>query len=119
MRVLLDTNIVIHRENIRVTSSTIGQFFYWLDKLHCEKLIHPLSVSELRKYQNPQMQELYDAKLAAYTQMKNIASQTDDFKCLLENASETDNDMIDNQLLFEVYCGRADILITGRPQDAA
>lgn len=112
MRALLDTNIIIHRENIRATNPTIGQLFYWLDRLHYEKLIHPLSVSELRKYRNPQMQELYDAKLAAYTEMKNIATQTDEFKELLDNAPKTVNDSIDNQLLFEVYCNRVDILIT-------
>ena len=54
MRALLDTNIIIHRENTIVTSQTIGQLFYWLDKLHYEKLIHPLSMNELRKLHNPQ-----------------------------------------------------------------
>lgn len=112
MRSLLDTNIIIHRENIRATNPTIGQLFYWLDRLHYEKLIHPLSVSELRKFQNPQMQELYDAKLAAYTTMRSIAPQTEEFRRLLEDTPKTENDIIDNQLLFEVYCGRVDILIT-------
>lgn len=112
MRVLLDTNIVIHRENTQVTSLTIGKLFYWLDKLHYEKLIHPYTVGELRKYQNPQMQALYDAKLDAYTTMKSIATQTDAFTELLNDIPKTDNDRIDNQLLYEIYCGRADILIT-------
>ena len=112
MRALLDTNIIIHRENTIVTSRTIGQLFYWLDKLHCEKLIHPLSMNELRKLRNPQMQALYDAKLSAYTQMQTIARQTDEYITKLNDTPKTDNDKIDNQLLFEVYCGRADILIT-------
>lgn len=112
MRVLLDTNIIIHRENIIVTNQTIGQLYYWLDRLHYEKLIHPLSVAELRKYQNPQMQKLYDAKLSAYTMMKSIAPQTEQFQSLLNGAPKTNNDVVDNQLLYEVYCGRADILIT-------
>lgn len=112
MRALLDTNIVIHRENIVATNSTIGQLFYWLDRLHYEKLIHPLSVSELRKYQNAQMQSLYDAKLSAYTEMKSIAPQSDEFKRRLGNSVKTANDVIDNQLLNEIFCGRADILIT-------
>ena len=112
MRALLDTNIIIHRENTIVTSRTIGQLFYWLDKLHCEKLIHPLSMNELRKLRNPQMQALYDAKLSAYTQMQTIARQTYEYITKLNDTPKTDNDKIDNQLLFEVYCGRADILIT-------
>ncbi len=112
MRALLDTNIIIHRENTIVTSQSIGQLFYWLDKLHYEKLIHPLSMNELRKFHNPQMQALYDAKLSAYTKMQTIAQQTEEYIVKLNDIPKTDNDMIDNQLLFEVYSGRADILIT-------
>ncbi len=112
MRALLDTNIIIHRENTMATSKTIGQLFYWLDKLHYEKLIHPLSMGELRKYHNKAMQELYDAKLPAYTLMKTIAPQSAAFIADLNDSPKTDNDRIDNQLLNEVYSGRADILIT-------
>ena len=112
MRALLDTNIIIHRENTRVTNQSIGLLYYWLDKLHYDKLIHPYSVRELRKYSNPNMQELYDTKLASYVEMKTIANQTKEFIDLLREAPKTENDEIDNQLLCEVYLGRADILIT-------
>lgn len=112
MRALLDTNIIIHRENIKATNYSIGQLFHWLDNLHYDKIIHPYTVNELRKYSNEQMQTLYDAKLSAYTQMKNVAPQTDEFIQFLNDTPKTNNDIIDNQLLFEVYCGRADILIT-------
>ncbi len=112
MRALLDTNVIIHRENTKATSFTIGKLFYWLDKLHYEKLIHPYSIAELRKYQNPQMQSLYDAKIDAYTEMRCIAPQTAEFTALLSDTPKTANDQIDNQLLCELYCKRADILIT-------
>lgn len=112
MRALLDTNIIIHRETMQATNYTIGKLYYWLDKLHYEKLLHPYTVSELRKADNTQQQQLYDARLSAYTNMRCIAPQTDDFISLLDGTPKTDNDRIDNQLLFEVYCGRADILIT-------
>lgn len=112
MRALLDTNVIIHRENTKATSFTIGKLFYWLDKLHYEKLIHPYSIDELRKYRNPQMQSLYDAKIDAYTEMRCIAPQTAEFTALLSDTPKTANDQIDNQLLCELYCKRADILIT-------
>lgn len=112
MRALLDTNIIIHRESLQATNYSIGRLYYWLDKLHYEKLIHPYSVSELRKANNAAQQLIYDARLSAYTQMKCVAPQTSDFVALLSGASHSDNDLIDNQLLYEVYCGRADILIT-------
>lgn len=112
MRVLLDTNIIIHRENTKATNYSIGQLFYWLDSLHYDKLVHPYSVEELRKYNNAQMQSLYDSKLSAYTLMNSVAIQNDTFLSLLNDTPKTENDRIDNQLLCEVFCGRADILIT-------
>ena len=112
VKALLDTNIIIHRETMQATNYTIGKLYYWLDKLHYEKLLHPYTVAELRKANNTQQQQLYDARLSAYTQMQCIATQTDDFTSLLAETPKTENDKIDNQLLCEVYCGRADILIT-------
>ena len=112
MNALLDTNIIIHRENVRITNQSIGQLFYWLDKLHYEKLIHPYSVKELKKYRNAQMQELYSVKLDSYAQMRTSAPQTTEFISALRSAPKTENDEIDNQLLCEVYGNRADILIT-------
>lgn len=112
MRTLLDTNIIIHRENTKVTNQSIGLLYYWLDKLHYEKLIHPYSIRELRKYGDAQMQKLYDVKLASYVEMKTIAKQSPQFVAALKVTPKSENDEIDNQLLCEVYCGRADILIT-------
>ena len=112
MRALLDTNIIIHRENTKVTNYSIGLLYHWLDRLHYEKMIHPYSVKELRKYHNEQMQDIYDARLSAYSIMHSIAPQTDKFNQLLADTPKTENDLIDNQLLCEVFCGRVDILIT-------
>lgn len=112
MRALLDTNIIIHRETMQATNYSIGKLYYWLDKLHYEKLLHPYTLAELRKADNVRQQQLYDARLSAYTHMQCVARQTDEFVSLLAEAPKTENDKIDNQLFYEVYCGRADILIT-------
>lgn len=112
MKILLDTNIIIHRENTKVTNQSIGLLYYWLDKLHYEKMIHPYSVKELRKFGDSQMQKLYDVKLLAYFEMKTIAPQSEKFKSELRETPKSENDEIDNQLLYEVHCGRVDMLIT-------
>ena len=44
MRVVLDTNILIHREAATVVHGDIGTLFFWLDRLRCDKCIHPLSI---------------------------------------------------------------------------
>ncbi len=46
MRVLLDTNIIVHREASTVIKQQIGTPFRWLDRLHYAKCIHPLSIDE-------------------------------------------------------------------------
>lgn len=97
--VLLESDVTKVCENLRYRDSRC----YPLD---------PYSIAELRKYRNPQMQSLYDAKIDAYTEMRCIAPQTAEFTALLSDTPKTANDQIDNQLLCELYCKRADILIT-------
>lgn len=112
MRVLLDTNIIIHRENKILSNESIGHLFYWLDRLKYTKLVHPYSISEIGKYNDKQVQQLYKVKLDAYTHMKTVVFQNDEFKELLKISAKTENDLIDNQLLCELYNNRVDILIT-------
>lgn len=112
MRVLLDTNIVIHRENRRVSNYSIGHLFRWLDKLKHEKIIHPLSVSEIQKYNDSEVQEVFDVKLDAYNILQSTATPTPDFISRTGAAEKTENDRIDNCRLFEVALGHVDCLIT-------
>lgn len=111
MKVLLDTNIVIHRENVKVTNPSIGLLFYWLDKLHYDKCVHPWSVEELKRYKDKNMQELYETKLPAYTILKSVSVPQTDFLAQLPK-EESANDKIDHQLLCEVFNSRVDLLIT-------
>ena len=52
MRVLLDTNILIHREASTVVRRDIGNVFFWLDKLKHDKCAHPISVAEIEKHKD-------------------------------------------------------------------
>lgn len=47
MRILLDTNIIIHREASKVINQDIGVLFNWLDRLHYSKCVHPITIIEL------------------------------------------------------------------------
>ena len=85
LKALLDTNIIIHRENLQATNYSIGLLFKWLDKLHYEKLVHPYSLQELRKANNSTQQEIYNARLAAYVEMKSTAPQSRAFLDLLSD----------------------------------
>lgn len=38
VRILLDTNIIIHRETERIINPDIGKLFNWLDKIEAKNL---------------------------------------------------------------------------------
>ncbi len=112
MRVLLDTNIVIHRENNIVSNYSIGHLFRWLDKLKYDKIIHPYTIDEINKLQDPLRKEVLAIKLNSYEVLKTVINPSDDFLSKLARYKMTENDAVDNTFLFESYAGRVDLLIT-------
>ncbi len=112
MRALLDTNIIIHRENKKITNYSIGHLFRWLDKLKYEKVIHPYSVEEIQKYRDPDTKYVITVKLESYNVLKTIVKPTSEVLSIIGKYDKSDNDRIDNYLIYEVYLGRVDLLIT-------
>lgn len=112
MRILLDTNIIIHRENKRVTNSSIGLLFRWIDKLKYTKVIHPFSVEEIERYKDPETHEVMAVKLEAYEQLKTVKEPDQEFLSRFRISEVGINDHVDNCLLYEVFLGRVDLLLT-------
>ena len=112
MRILLDTNIVIHRENKRVSNYSIGHLFRWIDLLKHDKVIHPYTIAEIQKYRDPETQEAISVKLESYNVIKTVREPDSAFLAQIGQPEKNENDHIDNCLLYEVYLGRVDILIT-------
>ena len=112
MRVLLDTNIIIYRENKKMTNYSIGHLFRWLDKLKYDKLIHPLSKKEISEYKYADPAEAMTLKLDAYQELKTQAPMAESVASLAAQMDKNENDHIDTVLLNEVYQGRVDLLIT-------
>ena len=63
MKVLIDTNIIIHREAYTVINKNIGILFKWLDNLHYKKCIHPVTVEEINKHKDSQALQTLNIKL--------------------------------------------------------
>ena len=112
MRILLDTNIVIHRENRRISNYSIGHLFRWIDKLKHDKVIHPYTIDELKKYRDPETQEVLSVKLDAYNIIKTVQKPSSEFLDKVSLYDKNINDAIDNCLLYELYSGRVDAFIT-------
>ncbi|MCM8833670.1 MAG: hypothetical protein NC816_07130 [Candidatus Omnitrophica bacterium] len=111
-KILLDTNIIIHRETEKVINPDIGKLFNWLDKINAKKFIHPVSVEEINKLKNKDKKQTFKIKLGAYDPLitKN------EFKAKVKEISAkydiSENDKNDTLLINEVFIGTVDILIT-------
>ena len=112
MRVLLDTNIIIHREAGRVIRQDIGTLFHWLDRLSSTKCIHPLTMIEIAKHQDPRVVATMQIKLAHYTTLATLSADTPVLTALRATYDRDDNDTIDTDLLREVLNDRVDVLIS-------
>lgn len=112
MRVLLDTNIIIHREASRVVNQDIGILFNWLDKLHYVKCVHPLTVDELNRHQDPNTVNTMQVKLMNYQILQTIAPLHDTVRQVGLAFDTEPNDHDDTKLLNEVFSDRVDLLIS-------
>lgn len=112
MKALLDTNIIIHRETPHVKNLSIGILFNWLDKVHYEKCVHPISVEEINRNSNQETKDSFNAKLQSYVILQTSAPLSSSVENITRKIDVTGNDINDTILLNEVYVGRVDILIS-------
>ena len=112
MKILLDTNIVIHREAATVVNEDIGVLFRWLDNLHHIKCIHSVTVEEIEKHEDPKIRKSFKVKLGNYNVLKTKAPMSDTVRRILKPLDKNQNDLNDTLIINELYCGRVDALIT-------
>lgn len=112
MKVLLDTNIIIHRETNKVVKYEIGQLFNWIDRLKLEKYIHPITITEIEGYHDKEVVKSFSIKLDSYNQIKNPSRFGQHMKQLSDEFDTNENDINDSHLLNEVFEERIELLIT-------
>ena len=112
MKVLLDTNIVIHRETSQIVNEEIGQLFLWLDKLKYDKIIHPLTIGEIQKHKDLIVLKSFEVKLEAYSTLQTMAPIHPEIEKQIMPLDKDDNDKNDTLLINEVYSERVDLLIS-------
>lgn len=111
MRILLDTNIIIHREASKVYNQDIGLLFHWLDKLHYEKCIHPATVEEINSYQDEEVVNTMKIKIVNYNLLRTLSQDTSQ-TLHLNSLDKIPNDFNDTAILKELLNNRVDYLIT-------
>jgi predicted nucleic acid-binding protein len=112
MKVLLDTNIVIHREASRILNVDIGVLFRWLDKGKYIKCVHPITIQEIEKNSNQETAKTLGVKLESYEVLKTTSPLLQQVIAVSDSIDVNQNDKNDTILLNEVYCERIEFLIT-------
>lgn len=112
MRILLDTNIIIHREANLPINKEIGRLFKWLDDLKYTKCIHPTTVQEIQKHKDEKIVNAMQIKIENYHLLKTEAPLNDDLKEISRKIDKNDNDLNDTKILNELANDRVDFLIT-------
>lgn len=112
MKVLLDTNIIIHREAAKVINQDIGLLFNWIDKLKYSKYIHPATVEELNRNKDAKTVATMNIKIGSYNLIKNPAPAGDALNNVSKKVDTASNDVNDTLILNEVFSDRVDILIS-------
>lgn len=112
MKILLDTNIIIHREAQHVVNSDIGTLFKWIDNLHHTKCIHPVTVKEINQYKDPKVLRALNIKLDSYNVLRTEAPIHPDVQRVSDTVDRSQNNINDTRLVNELVSKRVDILIT-------
>lgn len=112
MRILLDTNILIHREANAISQTNVGLLFKWLNRLKYDLRYHVESKKEIEKHKDERLRGVFLQKLSSYQEITYSAPLADDVNALCSKFDSNPNDSIDTILVNELYHGTVDYLIS-------
>lgn len=111
-KILLDSNIIIHRETEKIINPEIGKLFNILDKIKANKYIHPITKDEINKLNNKEKKQTFQIKLDAYNTLITDNKLKKEFNEISRLIDRNENDRNDSSLINEVYKGTVDFIIT-------
>jgi len=113
MRLLIDTNMFIYRENYHVIPSNLQFLLKTLNTLAVQVLVHPLSVQEIERDKNQEGRKVISSRIRTYPLLDNPPHpETDqDFLSLVGQASNL-HEVVDISLLCCVYKNAVHFLLT-------
>ncbi len=113
MRILIDTNIFIYREDDQPISENLQKLLRILNETNVTILIHPASIKELEKDKNEKRRKTILSKIETYPILEKPPEYKKDinYKGLI-GQSKNIHDENDNAILYTVYRDAVDFLIT-------
>lgn len=112
-RILIDTNIIIYREDLKKVPDDVQELLRILNETEHKVVTHPLSLEEIKKDKNADRKEIVLSKLRTYPIIESPPrpEEDDEFVSLIGQTSNT-HDIVDNHLLYCIYKNAVDFLIT-------
>lgn len=109
MRVLIDTNIFIYREDNNILPKNLQELLRISSDIRGEILIHPLSFEDLKKDRNKERREIMLSKIRAYSFLELPPDPKKDQEYQDAVGPKIG---IDDTILYAVYKDAVDFLIT-------
>lgn len=112
MNILLD-NIIIPLED---TGRILDASFAELRKLAAEQqhclYIHPLQIDDINRDKNKERKNIVLSRLKQYSKIENPPVLSEEERKRLGLKESNDNDKVDNNILFALYRGAVNVLVT-------
>lgn len=112
MRCLVDTNILIYREGPDEVMPGLQALMRIASSNRVTILIHPLSRKEIENDRNPKRRAVEVSKVSTYPVLESPPRIDDDKFLQIIPESKNENEFVDNNLLYAVYKGAIDYLIS-------
>lgn len=103
IKILLDTNLLIYREDHSIVNERVLELTKILyDSNKYKIVIHPSTLDDLSRMKNSNERDILYSKVKIYNIIDRPPKASDDFNKLV-GCSKIPNDLIDNNLLYAVY----------------
>jgi len=113
MRILIDTNIFINRENYHILPKNLQELLRILNTIGIDIIVHPRSVDEIEKDRNEERKSITLSKIHTYPFLKSPPDPNNDESFIkIAGHPISLNDYVDNALLYAVYKNAVDFLIS-------
>jgi len=113
MRVLIDTNVFIHREDYHVLPEYLQELVEILNTENVRVLVHPESIEEVKRNGNEERRKISLSKIRTYPMLESPPQPNDDKDFLgVVGYPLTSQENADNALLYAVHKDAVDFLIS-------
>lgn len=112
LKILLDTNLLIYREDHSVINEKVLELTKILyDSNKYKIVLHPMTIEDISHIKNLNERNIFYSKIKVYKIIERPPKATSEFNNLV-GCSKMPNDLIDNNLLYAVYRDCVSYLIT-------